>query len=328
MNEGLQQFITEYGSKPLSDNRNKELYKIIDKGILEGFTLSESSGDVVISTGILFHEDSTEKQIMRFETTTDYTLTSVTSSTPYIVGVYVWEEVEENYLDFQAKAFADIDTDDIIIGKAIFTGSTLSGFDYGETNYCAFVNLYDKQGIGKVTPLSPYSNKVYVEAIPNILIGKRPVSFAGGESPTFDTTPSERIDLLLIDGAGELSILKGTDSATPSTPDYPLNYYVLAEIHLYSSTTEITGVDISQRFPYVYTYKEELPHQFINSATQFDRDAFNTYVGSLRDLVNSDAQIGNKIPSLLNDSNSSKYAGGVYSPTQDRIYLVPYAAGR
>jgi hypothetical protein len=62
--------------------------------------------------------------------------------------------------------------------------------------------------------------------------GKGAFSYAGGNSSTFPN-PSvglSRIDVLVIDDAGTLSRVVGTESGSPVTPDYPTNKVPLAEI--------------------------------------------------------------------------------------------------
>jgi hypothetical protein len=59
-------------------------------------------------------------------------------------------------------------------------------------------------------------------------------SYAGGNSPTFPlpSVATNRIDLLVIDDAGTLSRVVGTEAASPVPPDYPTNKVPLAEIYV------------------------------------------------------------------------------------------------
>lgn len=72
------------------------------------------------------------------------------------------------------------------------------------------------------------------------------VRYAGGNSPTFTAPGSNnRIDLLTINQSGALEILQGVAALTPSTPAYPKNKFVIAEVYLRAPTTSIKDSDDS-----------------------------------------------------------------------------------
>lgn len=87
------------------------------------------------------------------------------------------------------------------------------------------------------------------------MIGATPVHYAGGNSPTFvvpATGGHKRIDLLVINNAGTLSIVQGVSHATtPVAPAYPLGYLVLAEVYLRNGGTSIKNLDDSTNC-YIY----------------------------------------------------------------------------
>jgi len=75
-------------------------------------------------------------------------------------------------------------------------------------------------------------------------IGSTQVNFAGGNSPTFTApTTNPRIDLLVIDSSGVLSIVQGTEAATPSPPTYPVDKIPICEVYLSVGTTAIYDTD-------------------------------------------------------------------------------------
>lgn len=70
---------------------------------------------------------------------------------------------------------------------------------------------------------------------------------ASTDTLTIDTesTSNTRKDLILVNTSGVLSILKGSASAVPATPDYDTSLYIaLAIITITNSTTDITSDDI------------------------------------------------------------------------------------
>lgn len=65
------------------------------------------------------------------------------------------------------------------------------------------------------------------------------LNFAGGYSPAI-TAPiaNPRIDLLVMDSAGTLTLVTGAEAGSPSAPTYPVNKIVICEI--YNRVTEIS----------------------------------------------------------------------------------------
>lgn len=97
---------------------------------------------------------------------------------------------------------------------------------------------------------------VAVEAGIAFLNGKK-IIYAGGNSGTI-TAPSvnPRIDLLLMSGAGALSLVTGTEAGSPTAPTYPANYLVLAEIYLRTTATTIRDADTAGQG---YIYRDSRP---------------------------------------------------------------------
>ena len=85
----------------------------------------------------------------------------------------------------------------------------------------------------KVSAQSSPNNTVQVAAGTFIKsTGSGVFSYAGGNSPTFPLpgVSLNRIDLLVIDDAGTLTIVSGGEAASPVSPAYPTNKVPLAEI--------------------------------------------------------------------------------------------------
>lgn len=80
--------------------------------------------------------------------------------------------------------------------------------------------------------------------------------FAGGSTPTFTAPVSNpRIDLVTIDTTGTLTIVEGTEAASPAVPSYPENvvtlcevYHVVGETAIYTSDSSNYGWTSSQGY--------------------------------------------------------------------------------
>lgn len=65
----------------------------------------------------------------------DVGLGSITSSAPYITMSYTWADQIINYIDFSFKAIGNITQYDLVIGKAVFTGASVTSIDYSVATY-------------------------------------------------------------------------------------------------------------------------------------------------------------------------------------------------
>ena len=170
--------------------------------------------------------------------TRDTVAINVSTSTPYIVLRWSYAEDANNYMDILAVAETDIQDGDLIVGRCIFSGSTLTGFDYSKRSV---PNVWDL--FLKVEPTDPASMKVRVRA-GRVSYGLQNFDIYEQLTSTF-TAPSSnpRIDLVYIDTDGTVKIKTGTEGSPPTPPSYD-GKIVLAEITLVPGMTEITEDDI------------------------------------------------------------------------------------
>ncbi len=116
-----------------------------------------------------------------------------------------------------------------------------------ELNNMAHANLNTVLTDCEVSASSPAAMTVDV-ASGTIFFGNDVITVvASSDTLTIDaeSTSNDRIDLIRVDSTGTLSVLKGTASAVPATPDYdPDNYIVLAIITVGNTTTSITSDEI------------------------------------------------------------------------------------
>jgi hypothetical protein len=104
--------------------------------------------------------------------------------------------------------------------------------------------------LGELEILRPYAHTLPATNRVGVKVGRFNKStgtetqyFAGGDSPMFGPVSAQpRIDLLMIDDTGALSILAGAEAASPVPPLYPADKLVLAQV-LVNETGTVTIVE-------------------------------------------------------------------------------------
>lgn len=170
---------------------------------------------------------------------------TVTVSTTNIYVVLRWTytgSATNDYVEFVATNFAGILSTDVIVGKCLFAGSTLTTFDYGydTTNKITNRTTPNVQDLFlKVEQMETASMYVRVRA------GKANYGTANydiSDQTVLLTAPvsNSRIDLVQINASGSVVITQGTIAASPVAPSYG-NLITLAEITLTTGMTQITS---------------------------------------------------------------------------------------
>ncbi len=116
---------------------------------------------------------------------------------------------------------------------------------------------------------------LYIEAA-NYWIGGARIVFAGGNTPSF-TAPSTnpRIDLVVIDNAGTVTIVQGTENASPAVPAYPKDKIVICEVYNRVGETSIKDADDSTN-----GYIQNDVRPFINNGKFISQSGAEIFVGS------------------------------------------------
>lgn len=132
-NRGNQLISINYKEQLRSQVANQRLESIFKVGTYTGFELTKVSDVLIeISAGALFITDSSVEIGVRVKNQDDIVDQVISNTTPYVVARYIWINSENNYVDYFSVAIGDILSDDVIIGKANYTGVTLVDFDYTE----------------------------------------------------------------------------------------------------------------------------------------------------------------------------------------------------
>ena len=114
----------------------------------------------------------------------------------------------------------------------MFSGATLTGFDYSERTFLTIQDLFFKVEISSGLYVRLRAGRIHTSTgyvfVPDQLVG--PFSVPG--------SPNSRIDLIYIAADGTVTVLQGTQAVSPSAPSYD-NKLVVAEITLVNGDVSI-----------------------------------------------------------------------------------------
>ena len=240
-NKGNQDIQFKFYDPLNSDHFDKRNQGIIPCGIYSGGLLTKiDNTHVEVSPMVVEIQDGTHQA--RVQTTVAYTV-GVGAATPYIVLDWDWQSLSAWYMDI--KSVASPSGYQLVVGKCLFAGATLTGFEYPERS--SPIALAD---FLKVLPLETPAMRVRVTT-GWCSYGASRIAVAAQESAIITApTVNPRIDLAYIDSGGNLLIKGGTELASPVPPEHT-GLIVLAEILLVPAQTSILESDITDCRPFV-----------------------------------------------------------------------------
>jgi len=246
-NHGNQDMTYAYYEEATAEDFNKRFLEIIPRGIYKGGHLKKvTNSEITLSPFTAEIGDDDEQISVR---TSEYaTLNSgvldsgsISSTTPYIILRWNFLEQTNNYVEVHAiKNVAAALSNDIIVGKCVFAGATLTGFDYTDRTLLNVQDIFLR-----VEPTEDTEMYVWVRGgrihtssqcvvIPEQKVG--PFSVPG--------SPNSRIDLVYVHTDGTIKIEQGSQGISPFTPDYK-SKLVIAEIRLVNGDTDIVASKIT-----------------------------------------------------------------------------------
>lgn len=243
-NLGNQTIVHQYFEEITGEVRGKRQLDIIPTGIYSGgYFTKVNNSEITLSPFVLEIKDNNNQVSIRSAVAATLNNTtieegSISSATPFIIARWAYAETALNYLSILAiNSLTNKQANDLVIGKCVFSGSTLTGFDYTYRSYPntleKFLKVEASTGLyvwlrgGKVQTASGFV------AVPDQNVGPF----------TVPSSPNSRIDLVYINSAGAVQIQQGTAGTSPVAPNY-LNKMVLAEITVVNGDTGILATRI------------------------------------------------------------------------------------
>lgn len=237
-NKGSQAVQFQFEDPLIATEFNTHLHKVLLTGIYDGGLLTKVSDSIVtVSTWVATLTDGTYTITAR--STTTYNVTGVSSTDRNIVLRWTWSATAAWYVDVLAVSDGSVQSNDVVIGRAVYSGATLTGFTYSNRTV---PNTYSPFFL-KVVPDDPASMRVRVlQGRGNYGVSNLIVSDQFTSNLTAPTT-NPRIDVVYLDSDGVVKVFTGTEAASPSAPSYQ-NKIVLAEIDMTVGMTTIPATSI------------------------------------------------------------------------------------
>jgi len=238
---GTQKIVHQYFEDATSAQWGKRHKDIRPRGIYSGgYFAKVSDTEVTLSPFVAEIGDNDVQVSVRTASTATLKAAtldsgSISSSTPYIIMRWGYVATPANYLEIHAIAsIAAAQANDIIVGKCVFSGSTLTGFDYTDRTFLNVQNLFLKVEPSEVSEMyvrvraGRIQNTTGYVAIADQKVGPFSVPSA----------PNSRIDLVYVDTDGIVKIQQGTAAVSPSPPSYD-GKLVLAQVRIVNGDTNI-----------------------------------------------------------------------------------------
>jgi parallel beta-helix repeat protein len=237
----------EFGDPLNAAEFNRRDANITDTGVYDGGLLSIVNDTTVnLATTTIEIGDGTYS--VRINTTSVVAVT-VSTSNIYVVARWSYSAQVNWYADILAVDYASLQANDVIFGKCVYTGSTLTSIDYNQKTLPRIVSVGNIEAMLKP---SAVNGQMYIAvASGKFSYGTAQKSFAGGNSPTITApTTNPRIDLIYIDSSGVLQALTGVEAVSPSPPNHS-PYLPISEISLSVGDTQIDSEAITDVRPWL-----------------------------------------------------------------------------
>ena len=236
---GLSGNITTYidfhdgvNSEPL----NQRFINRIVTGIYYGADLTKVNNTTV--TVSAFDIEITDGNTLMKATSTGGN--NVTVSTSNVWVVFRWAYTGSSNDIPSILGVTSVNANDLVIGKCVFSGSTLTGFDLSARNDA---QSYNKTLLVEATGTPSWAFKVRAGQVNSntqtYFINEQIVSY-----PWSAPVTNPRIDVVIITGTGGITVLEGLENVSPTAPSYA-NNIPLALVYLTAGQSSITNASLT-----------------------------------------------------------------------------------
>jgi hypothetical protein len=139
-NLGNQYITFDYRHPAKGSDFNTLLREAVKAGVYSGGLITFAGTQITIAPFVIYIKTGTlytDGKLVRIETRAN-TVITVNEATPVIALTYTWQDVSENWLDFNQRAHASSPLpDEICLGECIFGGGVITSIDYSEKTWGA-----------------------------------------------------------------------------------------------------------------------------------------------------------------------------------------------
>jgi hypothetical protein len=224
-NKGSQNVFFQYGDPLTGAEFGAKETKVSALGIYDGGLLSiVDNTSVTVSSWTAVITDGTTTVTARAGAS--YDVSGVSSTNRNIILRWSYNTRNDWYVDVLAVADGSVATNDLVVGRVVYSGAVITGFNYATRSVPMSLEHFLR-----VVPTVPASMRVVVKS-GWCNYGTSRLFIATQLSSNFTPPVSNpRIDVIYVDSVGALQILTGTEAVSPTAPAYG-GKIVLAEISL------------------------------------------------------------------------------------------------
>lgn len=286
-NHGSQSITWSYFLEASAANFGKRLMDVAPVGIYEGGYLTRvNDSRVSLSTFVAELQDGVAQINARTAAaaTLDSTTLdggSISSATPYLVMRWAYTALVANYVEIYAIAnlTTALQEHDVVIGKCVFEGATLSSFDYSDRT----APLLQSHTLRVEATLA---TEMYVQVRGGVVnTGSAKVRIGDQKVGPFvaPASPNSRIDLVYVTSTGSVAVQQGTAAVSPSAPAYG-GKLVLAEVTVVNGDTNLPWSQITDARAFL-SYPQQSTTQMVESSGTNDISYNTTAWATIPDMT-------------------------------------------
>ncbi|MGA2436018.1 MAG: hypothetical protein ABSG25_12100, partial [Bryobacteraceae bacterium] len=230
-----------------SDYLDSMMQTTLPLGVYSGLNISiVNNATVTVNIGTYAISDGVYTSI--WEVQSPFNL-AVSNSTPYVIARWIYQKTLGWYADYYAVSYTNIQINDVVIGKCMYnnlgTGTTLQSISYNK-----------RTTPDKLTYEALYNNLKVVEnpfGYMSVLVKSGFITLNDGFNHTYNQTvlsiatadPTyDRIDVVVVDSSGNLTVLIGTPSVSPVAAS-SAGLFGLAQVYVNAGITTIYQENIT-----------------------------------------------------------------------------------
>lgn len=261
-NLGDQLITFRYQQEGTSKGFNELLCGVLPEGVISGGELTKAN-DFTVQIEKM-HMLIGDGDVVVHVQTREIISLAISSERPYIVASFNWSQSINNYVNFEAKSFNELNlmSHPIILGKGVYNGENLgTEFDYTRKTKCPFsyyTDFFYDFGYPSfnVSPIENRGERIgFVVGKGKAIINGKMVEKISEEeiilqdndenyhkiNLTIETNKA-RIDIAVLMNDGSIRYIMGEQASSPKPPIYPSNGLVIAEFKYTTSITPSVGI--------------------------------------------------------------------------------------